>query len=1044
MAPDRAPLDAAARAVADGEAVDWERLESSVGKDDRASIRHLRIVARVADVHRSVQVPGAGSSATLPTQSRATVASISPRWGPLVLLERIGGGAYGDVYRARDPRLDREVALKLLRSAPPSDASRSQEVIGEARLLARVRHPHVVTVHGADRFDGRVGLWMEFIRGRSLAREVLERGPLGAQEAAVIGLDVCAGLAAVHKAGLVHRDIKAGNVMREEAGRIVLMDFGAGYAYADPAESNAAGFAGTPLYAAPEVLAGQPATPSSDLYGLGVLLYFLVTGSYPVAGATIDGLRDAHARGARRPLRDARPDLPGPFIAVVERALEAEPRSRFPSAGAMESALAGVLVQGTGENAQPPASASVCPEPAVAPPRKLAPFVPRSFRGRAAVLAAAAVLVAGGALGYRNWPRTGEAGAALGFQSRDWVLITAFDNRTGNSKLDGTVEYALERELGNSRFVNIVPRERVGDALALMRKPPATRLDESTGREVCLRDGGIRAMVAGRVEKLGSVFDVSARIIDPASGRTLLAAAVDAPDEEHILAAVRDVSNRIRTGLGEARGEIVTTNQALEKVTTPSLKALRAYSEGMALIRVPGGGDTEWAAANALFEQATREDAGFASAYCYLSWSYWNPGPRNDRAKALAASDRAFQLSDRVTDRERLFIRGTYYQQRRQRNELRAEYEALVKLYPDDYWATNNLAASYLGSRESDKALPHVLRLTELRPKDPGWDVLAAGALIGLGRAGEAAAHLERALASRKSLGMGPTWDQWVECFPIWQRWASGDVTGAMAVLREMSALAEKEQDVHLRRALNVWFITLGRLSEADAFLLKDLAMIRRQPEYPARIEFLSDVPPEVLLAWNAELRGDRRAAKTWMQQLSARVKPDVRSLWWETTLLQARAGLDDEVRRWMAERSPAGLASREELVSWARGELALRAGHPAEAATLLTKALESLPKGYLLRFATVQALSSALEASRGPEAALGAIADNSSPLDRSPDLTLLDGSAWLDLEARRARLLRRLGRPTEAEPIEAELRKYLAYADSDLLIVKQLAQHTR
>jgi serine/threonine-protein kinase len=255
----------------------------------------------------------------LPASLGDAASSGHPTWGPLILVERIAGGAYGDVYRARDPHLDREVALKLLRSDPAGPVAPAQGTVGEARLLARVRHRHVVTVYGADRFDGRVGLWMEFIHGRTLGRELHERGPLSAQEATVIGLDVCGGLAAIHQAGLVHRDIKAENVMREVGGRIVLMDLGAGREQADRAEAWSAGLAGTPVYAAPEVLAGQPATPSSDIYGLGVLLYQLVTGSYPVVAPTIEALRDAHRSGQRRPLRDARPDLPGTFVATIGR-----------------------------------------------------------------------------------------------------------------------------------------------------------------------------------------------------------------------------------------------------------------------------------------------------------------------------------------------------------------------------------------------------------------------------------------------------------------------------------------------------------------------------------------------------------------------------------------------------------------------------------------------------------------------------------------------------------------------------------------------------
>src|SRR5215831_15936255 len=195
-----------------------------------------------------------------------------PRWGPLVLLDRVGEGAFGEVYRAWDVTLEREVALKLMRAAEEDPS-----LLQEARMLARLRHPNIVTVYGADRQEGRSGVWMDFIEGDTLAALVEERGSFGAREALLLGVDVCRALAAAHQRGLLHRDIKAQNVMRERGGRIVLMDFGLGH------ESGgvAADFGGTPLYMAPELFNGGPPTVHSDLYAVGVLLFHLVTGEYP-------------------------------------------------------------------------------------------------------------------------------------------------------------------------------------------------------------------------------------------------------------------------------------------------------------------------------------------------------------------------------------------------------------------------------------------------------------------------------------------------------------------------------------------------------------------------------------------------------------------------------------------------------------------------------------------------------------------------------------------------------------------------------------------
>src|SRR5499427_4488512 len=210
------------------------------------------------------------------TDTSVPLAPAISRWGLLECRRKIAGGRFGTVHLAWDPALEREVALKVLQAA-----GRSHIVIQEGRLLARVRHPNVVTVYGIDEYEGTVGLWMEWVEGLTLTQVLTARGLLGGHEAALIGVDVCRALAAVHKAGLLHRDIKAQNVMREAGGRVVLMDFGAGEVRNEAASAEPRAI-GTPLYLAPELFEGKPATIASDIYSLGVLLYHLMTGRYPV------------------------------------------------------------------------------------------------------------------------------------------------------------------------------------------------------------------------------------------------------------------------------------------------------------------------------------------------------------------------------------------------------------------------------------------------------------------------------------------------------------------------------------------------------------------------------------------------------------------------------------------------------------------------------------------------------------------------------------------------------------------------------------------
>ena len=277
-----------------------------------------------------------------PSGSNGPEPPVPERWGSLVVRERVGAGVFGEVYRAYDEQLQREVALKLLRVGSRSSDRLAAKVLNEGRLLARLRHPNVVLVHGVEARGDRVGLWMEFVRGCTLEQLLDRQGLFGAREAALIGQDLCRALAAVHAAGLVHRDVKAQNVMREEGGRVVLMDFGTGVPARDDESGRAAPAAGTPLYLAPELLDGGEATASSDLYSLGVLLYHLVTGGYPVVAASLADLKDAHQRGRRR-LHDARPDLPDAFVQAIDRALAPNPADRHASAGAMQDALTRAL-----------------------------------------------------------------------------------------------------------------------------------------------------------------------------------------------------------------------------------------------------------------------------------------------------------------------------------------------------------------------------------------------------------------------------------------------------------------------------------------------------------------------------------------------------------------------------------------------------------------------------------------------------------------------------------------------------------------------------
>jgi len=367
MSARRAALARAVDSVVDGTSdLDWGLMHVELDDErDRELLQHIRMIAQISDVQREearkiddaslrasaraimrvlppiapslVEEDGEGVAGGSTTRSLDLDEIPVTRWGRYELLERIGRGTFGEVYHAIDPQLQREVAIKLLHVRHSPEAS-NQRMLQEARALASVRHPNVVIVHDAEQRDGRVGLCMEYIRGRTLAEILSEQGPFSAGEAVIVGQALCQALSAVHAANLVHRDIKAQNVMREERGRVVLMDFGAGEPVSD-GRPKSTRVIGTPSYLAPEVLEGEPATVRSDIYSLGILLFHLVTNDYPYRERTPAALIDAHRHGRVRRLRDLAPGLPSWFVQVIERAISLDPRARFATAGEFEAAL---------------------------------------------------------------------------------------------------------------------------------------------------------------------------------------------------------------------------------------------------------------------------------------------------------------------------------------------------------------------------------------------------------------------------------------------------------------------------------------------------------------------------------------------------------------------------------------------------------------------------------------------------------------------------------------------------------------------------------
>ena len=352
-------LERSAEAVADQEHSDWER-EAEGRPELRRAVTGLRVISRLAAAHREARqrfFPEREAPAPSAAGDDPELRTPAFSWGFLRALDRLGEGSFGEVWRAWDPSLEREVALKLRRLTPAPDGGpplartsdpATRHWLEEARRLASVRHPNVLTVYGAAEHAGRAGLWTELVRGESVEDRLAREGPLPLREAARIARDLCHALVAVHDAGLVHGDVKSSNVMLEPAPhdatgttRVVLMDFGAAHAAAKSGRAREVlgSSAGTPLVMAPEVLGGEVATPSADLYSVGVMLFRMLTGHYPVEANSIESLREQHERGDRLSLHALRPGLPQRMAQVLERTLARDASARPATAGDLARAL---------------------------------------------------------------------------------------------------------------------------------------------------------------------------------------------------------------------------------------------------------------------------------------------------------------------------------------------------------------------------------------------------------------------------------------------------------------------------------------------------------------------------------------------------------------------------------------------------------------------------------------------------------------------------------------------------------------------------------
>ena len=671
--------------------------------------------------HRSAAGAGGGAIRPAPDSTKGGEPAAGGKsstkrrhWGHLEIFEKLGEVGFGAVYRAWDPTLEREVALKVIGSVitPPSGLGSSK--FQEARMLARIRHPNVVVVYGVNSHSGRVGLWMEFIRGRTLEEILSDQGPMSAREAAVIGLDLCQAVAAVHEAGLVHRDIKAQNVMREQGGRIVLMDFGLGHDQRT-GDGMAGLVAGTPHYMAPELLEGKPASVESDIYALGVTHYHLATGEFPIEEDAVGDMVEAHAAGRVRPLRDARADLAREFVDVVERAISPNPADRFHSVGEMEQALAKAI--GTR-----PVAVSLVPAK-----RKwfLKPRIPLAVALVVALFALAGLFGTFGPKSARE--RFGSGMSLPGVEHVVAVLenfgidfapalpeeirLAVLPFQPGDGELglpgllDGFTEAVTEQVSGLEAF-----RE---DFVVI---PVAEIFDYEGGDlEGLARGVGANLAVSGKVFHKGRGLQAELEVIDAATGEV-----VDSVFNTELARDAVELRNRLVTELAAILRVDLPEEALADLHSTEDRGAGRAYGfylRGRGYLQRHDELENIDRAIQ-LFHRALGEDAQYAAAYGGLGEAYWR---KYELRRDSILISRALQFANTAVtfggDEPQIHITlGLIHLDTGRTEEALADFGRALEQNPRDVNALYGLARAYERSHALQEAEDTLKRAIVLRP----------------------------------------------------------------------------------------------------------------------------------------------------------------------------------------------------------------------------------------------------------------------------------------------------------------------------------------